>query len=122
MVDPAGVVALVITVDDFARTQHKEKRVKRIIGVGRVTPIGFFIGNPRTGVLDDAGASGYLASRKHAPTMNGRLSHDVPRRTFCRVIDITPGLLMTHVSPQNNAGFPERHLRELHRRSVEPLF
>src|SRR5690606_5007198 len=78
VVDPAGVVAVLRSVNDLAATQGEIEGVERIVRVCRVLLVRFFGSDQCTGVLNDAGARGDIARGEYAVTMQGRTLHDMP--------------------------------------------
>src|SRR5690606_6825566 len=78
VVDPLGFVATHAAVDHLAVTQRKEKRVKRIIGIDRMTPISFFCADDFTDVFEDNRASRYVARGIDACAVDTGRTQNVP--------------------------------------------
>jgi hypothetical protein len=83
MVDEPRRVAAARRVDHHLVVHREQHRVRRVLVLGGVAPVGFAVRDALADVLHDARALGDVGEGEYAPAMNLRAAHDIATPVYC---------------------------------------
>src|SRR5690606_10324484 len=82
VVNPAGVIASLPTINDLSAAEREKEGVIRVVRAVGGQLVSFFRRDASTPVFDDAGFFRNVAGGKHPFPMQGGRSHDMPSGNF----------------------------------------